>query len=325
MNEIGRGDGYRVTAGNNAGTESGSTSSLRDGSTVELEVLGPAKDGGSTIRVGGKNLTAVGIGNLPTGVRIPARVSLEGGTVFLRILASRSEIGARATLAELSLPATPLALRLVDSMRQLQLRMDPSRMRSLMRAAARFPGREGEAAEAALILVEAGLDPDEATIDELLSMIAGEGRPGGERQSRDEQRRGEQRSPGERDSRGGKRRALAERLNVPNGKERQWMVYPYNRDIAGKPCTGSVRFLVDRSSRSTVETRVFFDDGSRSQLFSLKGASCDFYASPSFLPAKADDFIVYLGKALMNFGTRNVEYRNPDSADCGPGRVDLEA
>lgn len=326
MNAIGQGDRYKVTAGNSAtaGTGAGEKPALRDGSVVELEVLGPAKDGGTAIRVGGKNLNAVGIGNLPMGVLIPARVSVENGTVFLRVLASRSDISARATLAELSLPATPLALRLVDSMRLLHLRMDPTRMRNLLRVASRFPGREGEAVEAALILAEAGLDPDDASIGDLLSMIAGDAGDGqnsrGDQRSRDEQNPSdEQRSRGER------QRGLAARLNAPNGRDRQWMVYPYEREIAGKRCLGSVRFLIDRTAMTTVETRVFFDDGVRLQRFSLEGDKCGFFATPPFLPAKADDFIVYLSKALSSFGILNVEHRDPEATIGGPSRVDLEA
>jgi len=76
---------------------------------------------------------------------------------------------------------------------------------------------------------------------------------------------------------------------------------------------------------TTAETRVFFDDGTRCQRYSLEGANCDFYATPSFLPARTGDFIVYLVKALKPLGIRGVQYQDPGSTTAALARVDLEA
>lgn len=87
-------------------------------------------------------------------------------------------------LAALGLPVDGVSGRLFSMMQQLGLRFDGKRMQRAYRIASHFPGRESQAAEVALMLLERGVEADSAMVASLLSMMLGDG--GGFRQQQQE-------------------------------------------------------------------------------------------------------------------------------------------
>ena len=78
-------------------------------------------------------------------------------------------------LAALGLPVDGVSGRLFSMMQQLGLRFDGRRMRRAYRIASQFPGRESQAAEVALMLLEKGVEADSVMVASLLSMMLGDG------------------------------------------------------------------------------------------------------------------------------------------------------
>lgn len=90
------------------------------------------------------------------------------------------------SLASLGLPVDGVSGRLFSLMQQLGLRLDSQRMRRAYRIASHFPGRESQAAEVALMLLEKGMEADSVMVASLLSMMLGDGGcfgEGGEREA----------------------------------------------------------------------------------------------------------------------------------------------
>lgn len=78
-------------------------------------------------------------------------------------------------LAALGLPVDGVSGRLFSMMQQLGLRFDGRRMQRAYRIASQFPGRESQAAEVALLLLEKGMEADSAMVASLLSLLLGDG------------------------------------------------------------------------------------------------------------------------------------------------------
>jgi hypothetical protein len=286
---------------------------LRDGSVVDVEVLAPARDGGIQVRIAGRVLVAAGNGNVSPGKTLAMRVSVVDGTVFLRPL-SRPAQTAASILAELGLPESPLASFIVSFLGMSGLRFDPGKMRLYLKLASRFPGREEAAAEAAMILDRSGIEPTEASVARLLLLLdgdtgsfSGDGRRSGDNAA------------------DGNERDFLRAVNRKREDGRQWIVVPFVKDIEGRRCTGSVRFLVDLDTRATVETRVTVKDGDRRWSFVLTDETCLFTANPPFGSVVLEKFVVYLKSILTPCGVTSVGWdASGGAAASGFPRVDLE-
>lgn len=77
-------------------------------------------------------------------------------------------------LAALGLPVDGISGRLFSMGQQLGLRFDGRRMQRAYRIASNFPGRESQAAEVALMLLEKGMEADSAMVARVLSMMLGD-------------------------------------------------------------------------------------------------------------------------------------------------------
>jgi hypothetical protein len=293
-----------------------------EGSVVTIRVLG-SSPAGTRILFAGREILASGIGGFPRGADVPVRVHFSEGTVFLQALVPAEEMRSRALLSQLGLPPTIVSIQIVSMLKQLQARLDPARIASLVRTSAKFPGKESSAAEAAVILDAVGIDVDESSVEELL-FVMGEGdlADTGSRR-RNSGNGGSEGSPDE----GGHRStaALLARINGKSGQERHWCVFPFSREIDGVPCSGSLRFLVDALAGTVIETRITFTDGKRTQRFVLDGnaLSCRFDSNPAFLPVSLERFVVYLREHL---GLCDVSYGPVDGSRLSAAEsVDLEA
>jgi hypothetical protein len=291
----------------------GGMPALRDGATVDVEVIAPAREGGIQVRIAGRVLLAAGNGNVSPGATLAMRVSVVDGTVFLRPLSRPSQTAA-SMLAELGLPESPVSSFIVSFLGASGVRFDPGKMRLYLKLAARFPGREEAAAEAAVLLDRSGIGPTETAIARLLLLFDGESGFS----ASDGRRSGENADDGN-------DRDLLRAINRKREDGRQWIVIPFVKDIEYRRFIGSVRFLVDLDTRATVETRVTVKDGDRRWAFILADGTCRFTANPPFGSVVLEKFVVYLKSILMPSGVTSVAWDTSGGAAV-PGfpRVDLE-
>lgn len=282
---------------------------LRDGAIVDVEVIGPAREGGLQVRIAGRVLVAAGNGAVNPGETLAMRVKVVDGTVFLRPLSLPAQ-SSPSILAELGLSESPVASFIVSFLGASGVRFDPVKIRLFSKLAARFPGAEEAAAEAAILLDRSGIEPTEASVARLLLLLDGD--PGSFA--------GDGREPeGEGD------RDLLAAVNRQREEGRQWIVVPFSRPIEGRPWAGSVRFLVDLDAHTTIETRVTARDADRRWSFILADGACRFTANPAFDSVALGKFIVYLKEALAPSGVTGVSWDvSGGSAASGFPRVDLE-
>lgn len=324
---------------------------LKPGSLVRVSVLAALPDGTFRVAVGGRELVAAGLRGASVGSSFSARVRIEGDAVVLSpVLDSAVDLspGTSALFAELGIPETPVSSFLVSFFRTIEMKLDPALIRSVMKTAARFPGRELRAAEAAAILAERGISADDDTVADLLDLIegrsgaAGDHRAGSGGQDADDGGRRDADSAGresdtpsrtqtpiERSPIEGssieRRRALCAFVNHKKGQTLHWLVVPFSREFAGRLCSGSVRFLVDLAAQKTVETRISFFEGPRCWDFSITGKACSFTANPEFSPVVFEEFIVYLKHLLEKTGIETVSWHEPgENSGSAIKSVDLE-
>ena len=286
---------------------------LRDGEVVRVEVLGGSSPGRVRVRLAGSVVNASDIRGVSPGDVFRARVRLASGAVLLTPLTGDVPIAPRddSPFLRLGLPETPITVGLIAFFRSINARLDPALVRGITTLAGRFPGRESRAAEAAAILAERGIEPDEESVARLLSCMEGaaaladgEGLAGED--------------PGE------SRRFLSF-VNAKKGSDLHWVVVPFAVTLAGRSCRGSVRFLLDLAQGTVTETRVTCLDGNRTWDFALSGVSCAFGAVPGFDGVHSERNRVYLLKALERAGIRAVtEWAGPGNGGGLP-KVDVRA
>jgi hypothetical protein len=303
---------------------------LRDivpGSVVRVSVLAALGDGTFRVSVEGRELIAAGLHGMAALSAFSARVRMEEGSLVLSpVLDSALELpaGLSPLFAGLGIPETPVSVFLVSFFRTIEMKLDPALLRSIMKTAARFPGRELRAAEAAAILSERGISADDEVVSELLDLI--EGRFDSSVAGQGEGKRGDGNGAGsgETEDCGGttseavtsaeRRRSFCAFVNQKKGCNLHWIVLPFSQDFAGRHCSGSVRFLVDLAARQTAETRVSFFEGAHCWDFSIAGKACEFTAKPEFSPVVFGEFIVYLKCLMEKAGVETVSRQDGGSS-----------
>lgn len=77
-------------------------------------------------------------------------------------------------LAALGLPVDGISGRLFSMIQQLGFQFDGGKLKKAYRIASQFPGRESQAAEVALLLLEKGIDVDGSDVAAILSFLLGD-------------------------------------------------------------------------------------------------------------------------------------------------------
>jgi hypothetical protein len=291
---------------------------LVPGSVVRVSVLAALGDGTFRVSVEGRELVAAGMRGLHPGLSFSARVLVENGLFALSpVLDSPVELpaGTSPLFADLGIPETPVSTFLVSFFRTIEMKLDPALLRSIMKTAARFPGRELRAAEAAAILSERGISADDESVSELLDLIEGRFEPSGAGRDGGGPGESEDRPENTRESvnHAERRRAFCSFVNQKKGCNLHWVILPFSEDFAGRHCSGSVRFLVDLAACRTSETRVSFFEGLRCWDFTVAGKSCQFTAKPEFSPVVFGEFIVYLKCLMEKAGIERVSRQDGES------------
>ncbi|WP_428770936.1 hypothetical protein V1L52_03580 [Treponema sp. HNW] len=177
--------------------------SIKEGSEVFVRVLSREGPGRYTVSFAGQRFSVASRRVLEQGAAFKARVRVEGGRVLLEPcgMVPRGEKGSfiqnrpgvtrfssfaadnsgslTALLHELGLPADSLSFRVLSFFQESSVQFNKTAALKARFFAKRFPGKEAAAAEAALLLMEKGFEPDEAVVAEILELFYGEYREGG--------------------------------------------------------------------------------------------------------------------------------------------------
>lgn len=287
---------------------------VASGSIVRVEILGKAPDGATLVRIAGKVFTAAGIGRMQSGDTLSARVQFTGNTVFLHPLTAPEAALTPDVFTRLGIAENPVAVTLITFFQKINARLDGKLINQLARTAARFPGKEGRAAEAAAILAERGIEPTDEAVGDVLDFL--EGRRGyGTGDSDGKQSSGGK--PSDRD--------YVAFINHKKGHDRHWIIIPFSRTLSGSVCAGSVRFLIDTAGSQPVETRVTCSLKERIWEFEVIDGLCSFSSTPPFDAIIFEKFIVYLKESLVKSGISGVSWHTPgEISPVLPKSVNLE-
>ncbi len=236
-----------------------SSAVLKDGGSVFVRVLGNTAEGRLLVSFAGRRFEASSSAALKPGMEFGARIRLNGNTVELVPFSGAADIRdapflSDAFFSRIGLPPDAVSRRILQLFQQLGVKVDVKSAAKARRIASLFPGREDEAAEAAALLLEKGLDADAASVAAVLSYT--EGRPGAYTPDGDAPDGGAALRAGEA---GSLLSSLYENgedcLSRPAGfltlfnhagsGERRWILLPYETDAFSQRVHGSVRVLLD--------------------------------------------------------------------------------
>jgi hypothetical protein len=242
-----------------------------------------AQSGGKyVVSFAGARFLADSVRSLKAGDSFPATIKIQDGKTLLVPAddtarntgvmklspdpqGARSELSAALStfLLSLGIPADFVSLSLVRFMQQFGFKFDQNIAARARRLAKQFPANEAKAAEAALYLIEKGIDPDADMIEEILSLHAeddGQGSAGAQNSSagnqsfaggkHSPQEQDEQTEDGEKTLIGGlyDNASLSQAepgfLTLCNhivSSERHWVLLPFSAENS----SGIIRFLLN--------------------------------------------------------------------------------
>lgn len=302
--------------------------SVHDGDIVRVEVLDRRTDGTFRVRVAGVTLSASDIGSCSPGDVFTARIRLSPSSVFLHPLAPDASVP-KNLFAQLGIPETPVSAFLVAFFQSIRAKLDPATIKNLASIAARFPGKELRAAEAAALLAERGIEPSDAAVERLIRCMEGEGALSGDMggddgaSADDDHGASDDRRNASDDGRGaadgdGTSRDFLSFINMKKGHQFHWIVIPFRTVLSGLPSAGSIRFLLDTESRRVHGTRVTCVTGNHDWDFDLTKNECILSATPPFDAVISAKFSVYLKCLMEKSGITSVNWR---SDSLGPESI----
>ncbi|MGI5173585.1 hypothetical protein H0R92_08300 [Treponema sp. OMZ 840] len=165
---------------------------LTEGSTVFVRVLAFEGSGRYTVSFAGQRFSVFSRSALPPGTSFRADVRMENGRILLvprrepafsdsagNSVKRFSSLNADSSgklfsfLQQLGLPADSLSFRLVQFFQENGVQFNSRFALKARSLAKRFKGYEDDAAEAALFLLQKGIEPDEKSIMYVLSLLYG--------------------------------------------------------------------------------------------------------------------------------------------------------
>ncbi len=216
---------------------------LKNGDSALVRVLADKGNGRYEGVVSGVRVSFSSARPLNVGTSFTATVQLNGNTIVLvpkseGMVQSESGINTlkfsqlAGFLQELGLIPDSLSAALVQSAKQMEMKMEPSVFAKIRNLALRLEGKSKLAAELALLLLEKGINADEEELEALLSLLNREDLDysGGES--------------------GEKENQAKELLNKANKSEGSWYLLPFNlvendKNIGG----GSFRLLIGHDEK----------------------------------------------------------------------------
>ncbi|MDR2898198.1 MAG: hypothetical protein LBU99_05220 [Spirochaetaceae bacterium] len=255
---------------------------LKDGGSVFVRVL--EKSGSdAVVSLNGVRIQVSSELDLKSGDNFRAEIRIRNNTLYLHPLVEN--VGAAALsdeaaqfFARTGLPADGISLRLVQLFQQLGVGVHTENAEKARRLAARFPGRESEAAEAALQLLEKGIEPFPSDIAGLLLSMQGgdvyqDADSGFDRESSEEEEPEILKRIYDRFSELDRTPGVLTLFNHLNGsssdRRNHWIVLPYNIEIGGNETRGALAFLVDTVEQKTLRVSVSAESAGERWLFYL--------------------------------------------------------
>ena len=170
---------------------------LKEGSSVLVRVISDRGGGKYEGSVAGGRVQLTSSKPLKPGQTFTAGISVKNGTIVVTPKETAGMAGLQGTAAEitlqfnevsqsqlfsllesLGLPADNLSASILQSFKQMGLKMDSALANKIRSLALRFAGKEKSAAEILSLLSQKGLQADEEEIKQLLALLEGEERSG---------------------------------------------------------------------------------------------------------------------------------------------------
>lgn len=298
-----------------AGQDRLSALASRD-ATLKVEVIARLPDGRAKILLNGKPFTAHLAASIPEGSVFRATIRARGAVLELVPIeppskgdsvtatsarsASRTAEGAHFPLASrFGLPETPAVLTLISFYSGLKARIVPSTVRRLAAIASHFADRPEEAVEAAAMLEERGISPDDEKVATLASLLRGEVSAGNDNQS------------------GGGRENEADVFAGKRDDGRNWVVIPFTRGTI-HPYSGSIRFLIDEPSGVLRGMRIGAVIDRRSVTVEIGEFSPIFTVNPPLSSVDLEKIAVYYKSRLSKFGINVLDPVSSSFSGFGP-------
>lgn len=168
---------------------------LKEGSSVLVRVIGERGGGKYEGSVAGVRVQLSASKPLHAGDSFVATVAVKNGTVVVipketpgisQISFNFTEVSQNqlySLLESLGLPADNLSYSILQSFKQMGLKMDSGLANKIRNLALRFSGKEKTAAEILSLLSQKGIEADEQEIKELLMLLSGDTEDRNENQS----------------------------------------------------------------------------------------------------------------------------------------------
>ncbi len=248
---------------------------LTDGATVRIEILGKGVGGLQLVRIAGKVLSAYPVAGLESGTTLLAKVKIQNGLIFLHPLPpNETTVPPAVSAAPLPALSEESVLRLLATFfSQIGMQPETATLKRLRALTARFPGREGSAALAAVILEERGLTADYSTVRKLTAVLDGDDDEDGEDSDYND---------------------LLALVNHRAGSTRHWVVFPFKRTFSAVTFCGSLRLLLDTAASTVVTTELKAGTAALTWFFRINSGILEFDASADFEQDELHNFIVYL-------------------------------
>ena len=161
---------------------------LKEGSSVLVRVISDRGGGKYEGSVAGVRVQLTSSKPLRPGETFTANIGVKDGTIVVtpreaagEIAFSFNEVSQNqlfVLLETLGLPADKLSSSILQSFKQMGLKMDSALANKIRSLALRFAGKEKSAAEIISLLSQKGLEADEEEIKELIALLEGDERSG---------------------------------------------------------------------------------------------------------------------------------------------------
>ena len=243
---------------------------LKEGSSVLVRVIGDRGGGKYEGSVAGVRVQLSSSKALRPGDTFVGSLGIKNGTIVItpknltgEIALNFNEVSQNqlfSFLESLGLPADNISASILQSFKQMNLKMDSVLANKIRNLALRFAGKEKSAAEILTLLAQKGLEADDEEINELLALLQGN-----EARAADEAFQHQKNSKEDKKS----KNKLINRINSKNGA---WYLLPFEliqlgevQQVLGR---GIIRLLYD-SSKALKLLKLDCNYNNRDYLFSL--------------------------------------------------------
>jgi hypothetical protein len=243
-----------------------------EGQTVFVRVLRALPGNTYLVSLGGSRFLAESRLAFSPGDSFTGTIHLRGNKVALAALETSAQGNSPQGFESLGLPADGLSLALLRFLQRYGFRFDQEKAGKGRRLAKLFPGREEEALEASLYMLEKGIDPDQRILSSFLALHGdsesapenpGQGKSSGNENPAEESLLS---LYGPESGAGGEPGILT-LCNQIVSSERHWITLPFE---AGLRVKGVIRLLVNLGQKHTELAEVRAKAGEKTWCFSVR-------------------------------------------------------